>query len=39
MDKILIIGTGGSAREFTSWFKDSFVRTVLMATKYLQKLV
>jgi len=24
MDKILIIGTGGLAREFTSWFKDSF---------------
>ena len=24
MDKILIIGSGGLAREFTSWFKDSF---------------
>ena len=24
MDKILIIGTGGLAREFTSWFQDCF---------------
>jgi sugar O-acyltransferase (sialic acid O-acetyltransferase NeuD family) len=24
MEEILIIGTGGLAREFTSWFKDSF---------------
>jgi len=24
MDKILVIGTGGLSREFTSWFKESF---------------